>query len=139
MHQKSNLHHVGQTNHLGHERMTPFLALLRGQFPLCPFRNDQLCEDVLREHRESQLPLNFWLECLRESDIDLVEYGRKETELYEQGLVSWVLWDSTSFGFEWIFILQKFTYGPSPSDWKVHTISRRVQAAVEMSNYQVDE
>ena len=78
-----------------------------------------LCNTL--EARCSQLEklpwlLNIWLECLRESGVDLEAYGQKETDLHRRGLVSWtwLLWGSKPG--RWL--LTSLTYGPSPSDWK---------------------
>ncbi len=68
-----------------------------------------------KETWELRCLLKTWLECLQESGVDLEEYGRKEADLDEQGLVSWS-WhqypDTKVF-------LTSLTYGPSLGDWKV--------------------
>ncbi|KAG7005760.1 hypothetical protein G7Y79_00018g045670 [Physcia stellaris] len=57
-----------------------------------------------------------WLESLQECGINLEEYGQKEIDLHDQGLVSWSYyypkWGST-------LVLTDLTYGPLPSDWNV--------------------
>ena len=65
--------------------------------------------------------LCLWLECLQESGVDLEEYGRKEAELHEEGLVSWTL------AFSWKDVeitIQSLVYGPLPSDWKLEVVFR---------------
>ena len=60
--------------------------------------------------------LSAWLESLQECGINLEEYGEKEIDLHDQGLVFW------SFDYPWwkfTFVLTNLTYGPQPSDWKV--------------------
>lgn len=61
--------------------------------------------------------LYTWLEFLQECGVDLEEYGRKETDLHQQGLVPWNWRNFFSLRERWF--LTSFTYGPSPSDWKV--------------------
>ena len=62
--------------------------------------------------------LHIWLQCLQDSGIDLEEYGREETELHEQGLVSW---SGGPFGFtdylSWS--LTNLTYGPTLGEWNL--------------------
>jgi len=73
---------------------------------------------------DSFIPLMMWLELLYECGIDLVDYGRKENQLLQEGRRIY------SFQFpigrrprsplnediEWFSI--RFKYGPKPSDWQ---------------------
>ena len=63
------------------------------------------------------LLLRTWLGFLQESGVDLEEYGRKEADLQLQGLVSW-MW-SLRYSSSYAWYPKTFTYGPSPSDWKI--------------------
>lgn len=70
---------------------------------------------TLLQDRKLSWILYTWLESLQECGVDLHEYGRKETDLHKQGLVSWeVISDFLSSD---RLLLTSFTYGPSPSDW----------------------
>ena len=60
--------------------------------------------------------LKNWLKSLQESGVDLEEYGRKETDLHQKGLVTWNL--SYDYQSDRHF-LTSLTYGPSISDWKI--------------------
>ncbi len=60
--------------------------------------------------------LKTWLEDLEECGIDLDEYGRKESELKQQGLVSWSFYDSWSDS-EWLLL--DMSYGAFPGDWDI--------------------
>ena len=75
--------------------------------------------------------LRFWLECFRDGGVDLVEYGRQEAETLNKGLVPRVLWDLTPEAMKRVLILESFTYGPSPSDWKICTVYRDRKADIE--------
>lgn len=93
-------------------RRTPLLELIRSCLIF-----DGLTRDTLLA------VLVTWLEALHDSSIDLEEYGRKEIELYKQGLTSWVLdtrsiYPDGSLRIREIYILC-FTYGPLPSDWDI--------------------
>ena len=86
---------------------TPFMSLLEG---IC----DSKWNDDAIPHLEIQ---NHWLSDLRDCEVDLYEYGRREEEIYRDGSVSREIeiWkDSSSFR---IWKLVSFTYGSSPSDW----------------------
>ena len=93
---------------------TPFLDLLNGSISYF-LRGEEPSTPIL---------MSNWLEDLQEASIDLEEYGRHELDLYQRGLVSWVLYGSKwapDLGIwkETTWILTNFTYGPSPSDWSV--------------------
>ena len=63
--------------------------------------------------------LDLWLSCLVESGVDLELYGRKEVELHEQGLVSWVFNNEDPRFPPYSHALRILTYGPTPNDWKL--------------------
>ena len=80
------------------------------------------------------LLLKNWLEDLQESGVDLEEYGRVESELYQQEHVDWD-WsgdesnpDGTSCRATWI--ITSLEYGPSSSDWKIE-VDYQIDRAVE--------
>jgi len=81
--------------------------------------NDLVLESLfgLESNQDRQLPelLNIWLQGLQDCGVDLEEYGRKETELYEQGLVCWGFSPSPPE----IWGITSLTYGSSPSDWSI--------------------
>lgn len=111
---------------------TPFVQLLKG---LLQFQVPRFV--IQYEEIPLRLPtlLKDWLEDLQESSVDLEEYGRVESELYEQGVVDWD-WDVAEFDLEanvvrrarWF--IRCLEYGPSPSDWDVEMVYRR-ESAVE--------
>ena len=107
---------------------TPFLNLFWYLWIKCM---STAAEDVILACRRPELLLNLWLTCLQEAGVDLEEYGRKEMELHEEGLISWVLKDSTTWKGDWILVLKTFTYGPSPSDWEVQLERRDAKADAE--------
>ena len=72
-----------------------------------------------------QLLLKTWLVCLQESGVDIEEYGRREMEFHQRGLVSWT-WPSILQGVDADWLLTILTYGPSPSDWKIDIQWREV-------------
>ena len=103
---KPSLHNISRL------KRTPLLDLLDNRYL---FRHDAHHEYATGIPSELPPVLRFWLKYLQECDVDLEEYGRRETELYEQGLVRWK--------FE-IGLLKSLMYGPSPSDWKVDMVFR---------------
>lgn len=70
-----------------------------------------------------QVALLIWLENLHVSGINLEEYGRKELELYEQGLAAWLfygeVWTPDGGQVEMVRCMIRLDYGPLPSDWDV--------------------
>lgn len=78
---------------------------------------------TLWQNRKLSWILYTWLGSLQECGVDLHEYGRKETDLHKQGLVSWKLRYDFLSSDRWL--LTSLTYGPSPSDWKLDLEYRR--------------
>lgn len=100
------------------QRRTPFLELVAGYL------------DYGESERESfRANLLIWIEDLHDCGIDLEEYGRKEIELHEHGLTTWLfhleVLESDSVRRNRRFSMELFTYGPLPSDWDV-VVQKRV-------------
>ncbi len=74
--------------------------------------------------------LRVWLEYLQKSGVDLEQYGQKEADLYEQGLVSWN-WRLHDY-LDMDVFLTNLTWGPSLSDWKVRVEFHVIEEAPEM-------
>lgn len=104
--QGADLHHISV------EPCTPFLKLFSRYLGL---RHNPLDRDLFLS--KLSFLLAIWLECLQKCGVDLYEYGRKETDLHQQGLVSWDRFSSWSLQNR--YYLTNITYGPSPSDWKL--------------------
>lgn len=147
--QGASLHSISSKYH------TPFMALLKSCYfleyfePSVPksinlasigssvsaFDDQESIEDpVIGIHRWSLWQywkpshvLYTWLKWLRESGVDLHEYGRKETDLHQQGLVRWNWRSFPSSRKRWF--LTNLTYGPSPSDWKLDLEIRHEDAS----------
>lgn len=123
-----NLHQI--SNHF----RTPFVQLLMGLSEFGSIQSNIQCDELVLN-----LPplIKDWLEDLQESSVDLEEYGRVESELYEQGVVDWD-WDATEFdsnnnvvrGTRWL--VRCLEYGPLPSDWKVEMELQRENAAEDI-------
>lgn len=66
--------------------------------------------------------LCYWLEELSECGVDLEEYGRTETELFEQGSVSWSDGDRTHDGdreTEAAWRVASLKYGKTVEEWSI--------------------
>ena len=111
---------------------TPLTDLIRTLF----YRICVLCEysGSIEVATNDVLPdvLSLWLEWLQESGVDLEQYGRKESELHQEGIVSWTFRRaagprqedpvSGTFYYPWVHVIctiQSLVYGPLPSDWKL--------------------
>lgn len=90
---------------------TPFIELFDGLFWMTD--RDERAKTV------SKVPfmLDIWLSCLEESGVSLAGYGYLEKELGVFGNVYWGPHETCMEDMYWC--LRIFTYGPSPSDWKV--------------------
>ena len=60
-----------------------------------------------------------WLCFLQTCGVDLSEYGKREEELHEQGLVGSVIGDIQNRDSRATAKIASFTYGNSPSDWHI--------------------
>lgn len=96
---KYNLHHISTLSR------TPFLDAVQGIIYYLNF------------NQEPQLPwlLDIWLGGLQNCGVVLQEYGRKETELFQQGLVHWAFLSLL----EDTWRITNLTYGSLPSDWSI--------------------
>lgn len=83
------------------------------------------------QNRKLSWILYTWLGSLQECGVDLHEYGRKETDLHKQGLVSWELRYDFLSSDRWL--LTSLTYGSSPSDWKLDLEYRRKDATESLA------
>ena len=123
------VHHKTFFHSIGNEEKTQFLGLSEMLFqPLYgPFS-----DDALRSCERIWILLKFWLECLRDGGVDLEEYGRRDTEIcYKWWRDPRNLWDWSLRGPKAVFEIESFTYGPSPSDWKLRTIYLDVRPDLE--------
>lgn len=87
--------------------------------------------------------VRFWIRQLEHAGADLLEYGRRERQLFDQGLVPrefdvcvmpiWFTWgEFVKEDHEWRpWRLIAFTYGPSPSDWLIWGSNPRDEFAGE--------
>lgn len=144
--QGANLHHISS------EYSTPFVNLLQGlreskdyaepnELAESDFDDPESMEPSwidLKTEQSWKLPLllNFWLEFLQESGVDLEDYGQKEVDLRLRGLVSWT-WEWPSDPEKPALFLKNIRYGPSPNDWKVdieyrHRRRRAAESPVKM-------
>ena len=66
--------------------------------------------------------LDVWLNELRDCGVDFYEYGKREEELHEAGLVSrcWGLYPGCDYYTYLPYRFASFSYGSSPSDWAVY-------------------
>jgi hypothetical protein len=77
-----------------------------------------------RSRKPPPMPLRTWLEQLKESGVDLVEYGKKEKGVLERlfWTQEWTYWEFDKRK-RWEIVgsdlrLINFIYGPEPDDWK---------------------
>lgn len=62
---------------------------------------------------------HFWLSSLETCGVDLYEYGKREEELHERGLVRNEIKFSWWTGRVATAKLASFTYGSSPGEWSI--------------------
>ncbi|KAK7459752.1 hypothetical protein Landi51_00001 [Colletotrichum acutatum] len=76
---------------------------------------EQVCKSLVAT-------LSEWVTILSSSDVELLDYGREERHMYEQGLTAvsqrWAPWNYESRGTT-RFSLLGITYGSSPSHWRL--------------------
>jgi hypothetical protein len=104
---------------------TPMLHVIRGYLqqssPDC-FIYDE-CSNR-RSRKAISMPLRTWLEQLKGSGVDLVEYGKNEKCVLEcqDAIQEWNYWEVGKRGrcepLSYYLRLINFTYGPESDDWK---------------------
>ena len=113
-----------------HVSSTPFVSLFQGLFEeLDNYDLDERDRSVTSSVcQKGSLLLRLWLERLQTSGVDLTEYGRQETEIHQEGLVTWNGLCPEVLDIRWF--LKSLTYGPSPCDWKLD-MELRYEATLE--------
>ena len=108
----ADLHSISQ------HRQSPLMSILEGFF----WYNELSSNSCRLVSRLVPIILQMWLEDLRDSGVDLLEYGRAEKCLLESGVLdqnlSYREWSSESnewYDYSWRLI--SFTYGANPQDW----------------------
>ncbi len=99
----ADLHSTDSASH------TPFMSLLKGI-------QDSPTEDGVYPRVET---LDTWLSDLRDCGVDLYEYGRREEGLYRDSSANREFESWAGFLRPRIWKLVSFTYGRSPSDWRL--------------------
>lgn len=101
-----------------------------------PFSEEEVQYDLpILAETDVLVPVMIWLELLYEAGIDLGEYGRKEQELYREGIAVSYCWSMVwSRALRWIEswcqgdlvkkLSIRFKYGPKPSDWQFWLIEQ---------------